>query len=117
LSKWAREDEQSIADEIPGAQIGSIGLRIAYQKIAVVRLDEAGRFAGFADKEEVGVLAINGPNVFAGGAHAVRDEGLWLTSEGERWLARISERATHPNVITVFLGRPYPCPLFVLDIL
>ncbi|SDA93806.1 acyl-CoA synthetase [Sinorhizobium sp. NFACC03] len=67
-------------------RIGSIGLRIPYQKMAVVRLDEAGQFAGFAEAEEVGVLAINGPNVFAGYANAEHDRGLWLIVEGERWL-------------------------------
>lgn len=67
-------------------RIGSIGLRIPYQKMAVVRLGEAGEFAGFAEKEEVGVLAISGPNVFAGYVNAAHGEGLWLEIEGERWL-------------------------------
>ncbi|MDQ0458316.1 acyl-CoA synthetase [Rhizobium paknamense] len=67
-------------------RIGSIGLRIPYQKMAVVRLDDAGRFAGFAEKEEVGVLAINGPNVFAGYVSAEHNEGIWLEIDGERWL-------------------------------
>lgn len=67
-------------------RIGSIGLRIPYQKMAVVRLDEAGQFAGFAAPEEVGVLAISGPNVFSGYVSAEHNEGIWLKIEGERWL-------------------------------
>lgn len=67
-------------------RIGSIGLRIPYQKMAVVRLDEAGEFAGFAEDEEVGVLAICGPNVFAGYVDAQHNEGIWLKINGERWL-------------------------------
>ncbi|SMD06344.1 fatty-acyl-CoA synthase [Fulvimarina manganoxydans] len=67
-------------------RIGSIGIRIPYQKMAVVRLDNDGRFAGFADREEVGLLAIHGPNVFAGYVIAEHNEGIWLTIDGERWL-------------------------------
>lgn len=67
-------------------RIGSIGLRIPYQKMAVVRVDEAGAFAGFADSEEVGVLAINGPNVFSGYVNSEHNKGIWLEIDGERWL-------------------------------
>lgn len=67
-------------------RIGSIGLRIPYQKMTVVRLDEAGQFAGYAATDEIGVLAISGPNVFAGYVNTEHNEGLWLKIEGERWL-------------------------------
>lgn len=67
-------------------RIGSIGLPIPYQKMAVVRLDGDGQFAGFAAPEEVGVLAIRGPNVFAGYVSAEHNKGIWLTIDGEQWL-------------------------------
>lgn len=67
-------------------RIGSIGLRIPYQKMAVVRLDRGGQFDGFAAQEEVGILAIHGPNVFAGYVSPEHNEGIWLTIDGERWL-------------------------------
>ena len=67
-------------------RIGSIGLRLPHQKMAVVRLDDSGKFIGFAEKEEVGVLAIRGPNVFAGYINAEHNKGLWLEIDGERWL-------------------------------
>ena len=67
-------------------RIGSIGLRLPYQKMAVVRLDDSGGFTGFAGTEEVGVLAIRGPNVFAGYINAEHNKGLWLEIDGERWL-------------------------------
>jgi fatty-acyl-CoA synthase len=72
----------------PGGErrIGSIGLRLPYQDMAVVRLDDAGEFAGFADPEEVGVLAISGPNVFAGYVEPEHNKGLWLSIDGRRWL-------------------------------
>lgn len=67
-------------------RIGSIGLRLPYQQMAVVRLDDSGTFIGFAGREEVGVLAIRGPNVFAGYVNAEHNKGLWLEIDGERWL-------------------------------
>ncbi len=67
-------------------RIGSIGLRLPYQQMAVVRLDDLSGCAGFAGTEEVGVLAIRGPNVFAGYINAEHNKGLWLEIDGERWL-------------------------------
>ncbi|MDL2410154.1 acyl-CoA synthetase [Rhizobium calliandrae] len=67
-------------------RIGSIGLRLPYQQMAVVRLDDSGGVTGFAGTEEVGVLAIHGPNVFAGYINAEHNKGLWLEIDGERWM-------------------------------
>lgn len=67
-------------------RIGSIGLRLPYQQMAVVRLDDSGGFTGFTGTEEVGVLAIRGPNVFAGYINAEHNKGVWLEIAGERWL-------------------------------
>lgn len=67
-------------------RIGSVGLRLPYQKMAVVRLDEAGGFLGFAEPEEAGMLAISGPNVFAGYISAEHNKGLWIDINGERFL-------------------------------
>ncbi len=67
-------------------RIGSIGLRLPYQKMAVARLDDSGKFIGFAETEEVGVLAIRGPNVFSGYINSEHNNGLWLDIDGERWL-------------------------------
>ncbi len=67
-------------------RVGSIGLRLPYQQMEVVRLDDSGGFTGFAETDEVGVLAIRGPNVFAGYINAEHNKGLWLEIDGERWL-------------------------------
>ncbi len=45
-------------------RIGSVGLRLPYQDMAVMILDEAGVFLRLAEVDEPGVLAIKGPNVF-----------------------------------------------------
>lgn len=67
-------------------RVGSIGLSIPYQKMAVMRLDEKGSFQGFAPSEEIGALAISGPNVFAGYVISEHDKAIWIEINGERWL-------------------------------
>ena len=65
---------------------GSIGLRLPYQEMRVVILDDAGRFQRMADVEEVGIIAIKGPNVFAGYLDPQQNAHLWIDVEGSRWL-------------------------------
>ncbi len=65
---------------------GSIGLPIPYQRMAAVILDGEGRFQRMADVDEVGVIAINGPNVFSGYLDPRPNEGVWIEIGGERWL-------------------------------
>jgi fatty-acyl-CoA synthase len=72
----------------PGGErrAGSIGLRLPYQDMGVVLLDEAGRFQRVADLEEVGTIVIKGPNVFAGYLDPQQNKDLWIDIEGSRWL-------------------------------
>jgi fatty-acyl-CoA synthase len=65
---------------------GSIGLPIPYQQMAAVVMDANGRFERMAGVDEVGVIAINGPNVFSGYLDSRHDLGLWIDIDGERWL-------------------------------
>jgi fatty-acyl-CoA synthase len=65
---------------------GSIGLRIPYQRMAAVVLDGDGRFHRIADVDEVGVIAISGPNVFKGYLDPRHNEGVFIDIDGERWL-------------------------------
>src|SRR4029077_20121895 len=65
---------------------GSIGLPIPYQRMAPVILDGEGRFQRIADPDEVGVIAINGPNVFSGYFDPHHNEGVFIAIDGERWL-------------------------------
>jgi fatty-acyl-CoA synthase len=66
---------------------GSIGLRLPLQAMKAVVLDEAGAYLRDCDVGEVGVLAISGPNVFAGYRGPGHDAGLWLDlGDGRRWL-------------------------------
>ena len=65
---------------------GSIGLPIPYQRMAAVILDANGRFERMAGIDEIGVIAINGPNVFSGYLDPRHNTGLWIDIDGERWL-------------------------------
>ena len=70
-----------------GTQLpGSIGLPIPYQRMAAVILDANGRFERMAEIDEIGVVAIDGPNVFSGYLDPRHNNGLWIDIDGDRWL-------------------------------
>ncbi len=73
------------------ARLGSIGLRLPWQAMQALVLDDQGRWLRDARCDEVGVLAIRGPNLFEGYLHASHNQGLWIErpnerGEMERWL-------------------------------
>lgn len=73
------------------ARLGSIGLRLPWQAMRALVLDEQGRWLRDADCNEVGVIAIQGPNLFQGYLHAPHNQGLWIERPNarggvERWL-------------------------------
>lgn len=57
---------------------GSVGLRVPLQQMKAVQLDDEGRYVRDCTVDEVGVLAICGPNVFAGYKVAEHNKGLWI---------------------------------------
>jgi fatty-acyl-CoA synthase len=66
---------------------GSIGLRVPLQAMKAVMLDDAGAYARDCAVGEAGVLAISGPNAFAGYRDPDQDKGLWLDlGDGRRWM-------------------------------
>lgn len=68
------------------SRIGSIGLRLPYQQMAVLQLDAAGNYQRHCLPGEVGVIAISGPNVFRGYLQTEHNQGVWLTlGDGQRW--------------------------------
>ena len=64
-------------------RIGSIGIRFPYQDMKTVRIDEQGGRAEDCADEEIGVIAIKGPNVIGGYKQERHNEGLF-TEDG--WL-------------------------------
>lgn len=65
---------------------GSIGMRLPYQQMHAVILDETGRFLRTAAIGETGTLAIKGPNVFQGYLDPRHNKDLWIEIDGEKWL-------------------------------
>ncbi|RQT07929.1 acyl-CoA synthetase [Burkholderia contaminans] len=68
-------------------RLGSIGLRIPFQAMKTIVVDEAGRYVRDCAANEAGLLVIAGPNVFSGYLRADQNNGLWLDlGDGRRWL-------------------------------
>lgn len=66
-------------------RVGSVGLRLVYQRWATAILDDL-TFVRFCEPGEVGVLLLNGPNVFAGYRDDFHNRGAFVEIDGERWL-------------------------------
>lgn len=68
-------------------RLGSIGLRVPTQQMKTVVLGDGGAYLRDCVVDEVGVLLVSGPNVFAGYRQAEQNHGLWVdTGDGQRWL-------------------------------
>ena len=68
-------------------RIGSIGMRLPFQTLKPVVLDEVGRYVRDCDVDEIGVLALAGPNVFTGYKQPEQNQGLWIEQgDGQRLL-------------------------------
>ncbi|HVP99107.1 MAG TPA: acyl-CoA synthetase [Roseiarcus sp.] len=67
-------------------RIGSIGLRFPYQDMRALILDADNAYVRDAENDEIGVIAIRGPNVFAGYLDPAHNTGIWIERHGERWL-------------------------------
>jgi fatty-acyl-CoA synthase len=67
--------------------VGSVGLPLPYQDIRVVELTADGKLSRICDVDEVGTLAIAGPNVFAGYVDPAHNETAWVDfDDGRPWL-------------------------------
>jgi fatty-acyl-CoA synthase len=66
--------------------IGSIGIRIAYQNMRAVLLNDSGEYLRDADVDEIGLITIGGPNLFEGYLEERHNQGLWIDIDGQRWL-------------------------------
>jgi fatty-acyl-CoA synthase len=58
-------------------RVGSIGLRLPYQEMKVLIVDEKDQFLREAETDEIGSVCIKGPNVFAGYLEDVHNRGVW----------------------------------------
>lgn len=67
-------------------RIGSIGIRIAYQNMRAVLLNDSGEYLRDANVDEIGLITISGPNLFNGYLEERHNQGLWIDIDGQRWL-------------------------------
>ncbi|WP_220668835.1 acyl-CoA synthetase [Paenirhodobacter hankyongi] len=66
-------------------RIGSIGMRLPYQRMRAAELDAEGRFRRWCATDEAGSLLLDGPNVFAGYVDPGQSAAAWVEVEGRRW--------------------------------
>ncbi|PJE43117.1 MAG: acyl-CoA synthetase [Pseudomonas sp.] len=66
-------------------RIGSIGIRLPYQNIKAVVLSEEGNYIRDSMTNEVGIIAIQGPNVFTGYLNRSHNHGIWIDIDGQLW--------------------------------
>lgn len=59
-------------------KVGSIGIRMPYQSIKSVIVDDSGQYVRDAETNEIGAVAIKGPNVFKGYMEKAHNENIWL---------------------------------------
>lgn len=65
--------------------IGSVGLRLPYQELRIAVVENG--HVHEAEGDEIGSLAISGPNVFVGYAEAAHNESAWIDfGDGRCWL-------------------------------
>jgi fatty-acyl-CoA synthase len=64
-------------------KVGSVGLRIPYQEMKTVILDEKGDYVRDCETDEIGVIVMRGPNVFKGYVEAAHNKGAWVQGD---WL-------------------------------
>lgn len=59
-------------------RIGSIGFRLPFQEMKVVRLDENDAYERDCAADEIGTIVVRGPNVFSGYTEEDHNRAVWL---------------------------------------
>ena len=72
------------------SKAGSIGIRLPWQRVLPMKLDADGGYVRDAAIDEVGVICINGPNLFEGYVNPEHNRGIWVmrpdaAGQVERW--------------------------------
>lgn len=68
------------------SKIGSIGLRLPWQQMKAVILDDDGVYVRDAATDETGVIVVLGQNVFAGYLSPAHNKGLWVQIDQQQWM-------------------------------
>jgi len=69
-------------------RVGSIGFHLPYQEMKVVELDMERKYKRDCDQDEIGLIVVRGPNVFAGYKEEAHNRSAWIDNgDGQgRWL-------------------------------
>jgi fatty-acyl-CoA synthase len=59
-------------------RVGSIGIRLPYQEMKTVIVDDQGRYVRDCRTDEIGLVVIKGPNVFPGYLQEEHNRGIWV---------------------------------------
>ena len=59
-------------------KVGSVGMRMPYQGIKVVQVDDEGSYVRDCEIGEIGNVCISGPNVFMGYVEAHHNKNIWI---------------------------------------
>jgi len=59
-------------------RLGSVGHALPYARVRIVKLDAAGRYERDGAVDEIGVVAMSGPGVFAGYANEAHNRTAWV---------------------------------------
>jgi fatty-acyl-CoA synthase len=62
-------------------KIGSVGIRLPYQRVKTVVLDQDGGYVRDAETGEIGVVCIKGPTVFKGYVEEAHNRSIWVQGE------------------------------------
>jgi len=60
---------------------GSIGMRMPYQNMKTIIIDDQGNYLRDAETNEIGAVAIQGPNVFKGYVEDIHNKGIWVDGD------------------------------------
>ena len=86
-------------------RVGSVGLRIPYEEMKIVHLDSEGHYMRDCEIDEIGVVALRGPNVFDGYKEVRHNLGPWIDSgETDPWLNTLKGRAANPQALVTLYG-------------
>ncbi|WP_222934470.1 acyl-CoA synthetase [Caulobacter sp. 17J80-11] len=76
----------SVNPPLGDRRVGSIGLHLPFQQMKIVIVDDAGKYVRDAAVDEIGVVALAGPNMFAGYRTEAHNQNIWLElGDGQRW--------------------------------
>ena len=91
LEGYGLTESTAVASLCPGdgpQRVGSIGIRLPWERLKAAILDDNGAYVRDAETDEVGVIILKGPNKFAGYLDDAQNKGAWVAipSDSDSWL-------------------------------